>query len=133
MLLVSCILFAPFIRNFEGLFHYLLYVWALLAPPVFVCVLFGLYYPRAHARAAFVTLIVGCKLGLMAFAILKLPMLANFKNSLPVYLQNKLNLGFVNTVICALVMFLVSQFNRPSEVDLTKVKAVRQSRIPTRG
>ena len=70
VLLISCMLIAPFIRRFEGLFHYLLTVWALLAPPVFVCVLFGLYYRLANSRAAFITLLVGVTLGLFAFALL---------------------------------------------------------------
>ena len=126
-LLASCILIAPFIRHFEGLFHYLLYVWALIAPPVFVCVLFGLYYPKAHARAAFVTLIVGCVLGLIAFAVLKFPILDEFKQSLPVYFQNKLNLGFVNTVICAVVMVLMSHLQACTEEDRSRAKTVQQS------
>jgi RsiW-degrading membrane proteinase PrsW (M82 family) len=67
IIMVSCISIAPSIREFKGLFHYLLYVWALLAPPVFVCVLFGLYYRRANARGALTTLIIGCILGVFAF------------------------------------------------------------------
>ena len=127
VLLVSCILIAPFIRHFEGLFNYLLYIWALLAPPVFVCVLFGLYYPRAHARAAFMTLIVGCVLGLLAFAVLKFPILDEFRQSLPVYFQNKLNLGFINTVICAIVMVLMSHLQTGTEEDRSRTKTVQRS------
>ncbi len=127
ILLTGCILIAPFIRYFEGLFHYLLYVWALLAPPVFVCVLFGLYYPRANAKAAFATLVVGCVLGLVAFAVLKLPLLENFKESLPIYFQNKLNIGFINTIICTIVMFLVSHFTAYTQIDQAKAESVRQS------
>ena len=70
VLLMACMCVAPFIRNFEGLFNYLLYVWALLAPPVFVCVLFGLFYRRANATAAFATLVTGCALGLIVTGIL---------------------------------------------------------------
>lgn len=127
VLLVSCIFIAPFIRYFEGLFDYLLYVWALLAPPVFVCVLFGLYYPRANARAAFATLVVGCFLGLAALAVLKFPALGDFRRCLPVYLQNKLNVGFVNTVICAIVMLLTSQFGWQGADEQAKVETVRRS------
>jgi len=127
VLLLVCILVAPAIRHFEGLFNYLLYVWALLAPPVFVCILFGLYDPRAHARAALVTLIVGCILGLVAFAVLKFPLLDTFRQTLPVYLQNKLNWGFINTVICALVMFALSRLRAGTDDDQQRVQAVRQS------
>jgi len=127
VLLLGCILMAPAIRHFEGLFNYLLYVWALLAPPVFVCILFGLYDPRAHARAALVTLIVGCILGLCAFAVLQFPMLAAFRQSLPIYLQNKLNWGFVNTVICTLVMLAASRFGAGTDDDRQRARATRRS------
>jgi len=128
ILLVGCVLMAPFIRYFEGLFNYLLYVWALLAPPVFVCVLFGLYYKRANAKGAFVTLVTGCVLAVVAFIVLKVPVAADFKASLPVYFQNKLNIGFVNTIICTIVMFLVSHFSEHTGVDKQKADYVRQSR-----
>ena len=131
VLIISCMLIAPCIRYFEGLFHYLLYIWALLAPPVFVCVIFGLYYKRANAKAAFTTLIVGCVLGFIAFAVLKFPVLAEFKNSLPIYLQNKLNIGFVITIICTAVMLLVSHFSEHTELD--KQKADYTEKAKTRG
>ena len=128
VIMISCMIIAPFIRGFEGLFHYLLYIWALLAPPVFVCVLFGLYYPRANAKGAFVTLIVGCFLGFIAFAILKFPALEAFRLSLPVYLHNKLNWGCVNTLICTIVMFAVSHYSKYTDEDKAKAAYVRKSR-----
>lgn len=127
MLLAGCMLVAPFIRNFEGLFNYLLYVWALLAPPVVVCVLFGLFYPRANARGAFVTLLTGCLLGAIAFVILKLPIAEELRNSLPVYLTNKLNIGFVNTLVCTVVMLTVSHGTRYTEVDAQKAATIREA------
>ena len=127
VLLIGCIILAPSIRYFEGLFHYLLYVWALLAPPVFVCVVFGLYWRRASANGAFVTLLVGCVLGLVAFAVLKFPFLGAFRKSLPVYLQNKLNIGFINTVICSFVMLVVSRLSERSEANQARAESIRQS------
>ena len=130
-LLVTCVLVAPLIRHFEGLFHYLLYVWALLAPPVFVCFLFGLYYPRANARAALVTLVVGGALGLVAFAILNLPLLKGIRDSLPGYFQNKLNIGFVSAFVCVLVMLFVSHVTEYTDEDRARARLTRQSgRIP---
>jgi len=128
VLILGCMFIAPFIRHWEGLFHYLLNVWALLAPPVFVCVIFGLFYSRANAKGAFMTLVVGCLLGFAAFAILNFPFFENTRNSLPQYLQNKLNVGFVNTVICTAVMFLVSHFSEHTEEDKRKAEHVRLSR-----
>jgi SSS family solute:Na+ symporter len=128
VLILGCMFIAPFIRHWEGLFHYLLNVWALLAPPVFVCVVFGLFYSRANAKGAFTTLVVGCLLGFGAFAVLNFPILENVRSSLPQYLQNKLNVGFVNTVICTVVMFLVSHFSEHTEEDKRKAEYVRRSR-----
>ncbi len=128
VLLVLCILVAPSIRHFEGLFHYLLYIWALLAPPVFVCVIFGLAYKKANAKAAFLTLMVGLFLGMAAFIFLKFPQLQTLRENAHPYLNNKLNLGFVNTIICAIVMLLGCKFFRHTEEDKEKAAYVRQSR-----
>ena len=58
VLLLLCMIIAPFIRNFKGLFDYLLAVWAFLAPGVFVTVLFGLFYKKSTEKAAFWTLVI---------------------------------------------------------------------------
>jgi SSS family solute:Na+ symporter len=127
-LLVLCVFLAPMIRHFSGLFSYLLYVWALLAPPVFVCVIFGLFYERSNAKGAFATLVAGCIMGLVAFVLLKFPAAAEFRDSLPIYFQNKLNWGFINTIICTIVMFAVSHSTEHTEIDKKKAEYVRQSR-----
>ncbi len=127
-LLIFCMFLAPAIKNFGGLFDYLLYVWALLAPPVFVCVLFGLFYPKSNGKAAFATLVVGCVMGMIAFYLLKFPAAEEFKNDLHWYFQNKLNWGFINTIICAIVMYVVSLVTTHTDEDKKKAEYVRQSR-----
>ena len=127
-LLVLCILVAPSIRRFHGLFDYLLYIWALLAPPVFVCVIFGLGYKKANAKAAFLTLMVGLVLGFGAFVFLKFPQLETVRENVHPYLNNKLNLGFINTIICAVVMLLGCRFFAHTQEDKEKAAYVRQSR-----
>ncbi len=79
------------------------------------------------AKGAFATLLVGCVLGLVAFAVLKFPGLEAFRKSLPIYLQNKLNIGFMNTAICALVMLVVSHLSEYTEADQAKAESIRQS------
>ena len=128
VIMTICILIAPQIRHFEHLFDYLVNVWALLAPPVFVCVVFGLFYQRATARAAFATLLTGCVLGAAAFAVLNFPILAGAKSALPLYLQNKLNVGFVITLICAAVILIVSHTSPHGAEDKEKAACVRRSR-----
>jgi len=110
ILLVFCMLIAPFIRNFQGLFNYLLAVWAFLAPGVFVTVLFGLFYKRSTEKAAFWTLSIGVILGLLSFSLLNLPFLSALKSQLPLFFQNNLNLSPWVTIACAINMYLMSKY-----------------------
>lgn len=100
-ILVLCVVCAPLIAHYQGLFTYLVKVWSLLAPPVFVCVVAGIFTRRATNRGAIATLAVGSALGAIAFVVLDRPGLVV---QLPVYFRSALNLGFVITVICACVM-----------------------------
>ena len=100
-ILVVCALAAPGIRQFKGLFAYLVQLWALLAPPVFVCVVAGVFTRGASARGAVAVLATGSTLGAVAFWALANPAA---KAVLPVYLQSPLNCGFVISVVCAVVM-----------------------------
>ena len=122
--MIACMLIAPFIRNFKGLFDYLLAVWAFLAPGVFVTVLFGLFYKRSTEKAAFWTLCIGCVLGLFAFCLLSLPALAGMKNALPLFLQNKLNLSPWITLICAANMYLMSNYGTRTDGDEARSQIV---------
>ena len=128
VLLLTCMIVAPFIRNFEGLFNYLLFVWAFLAPGVFVTVLFGLYYKKASEKAAFATLVLGCLLGFVAFVVLTTPFFADFKDTLPIYLQNKLNVGFVITVICTAVMYVLSNVTAQTSENIEKARRIAESK-----
>lgn len=118
VLLVVCMFIAPYIRGFKGLFNYLLAVWAFLAPGVFVTVLFGLFYKKSTERAAFVTLVTGCVLGFVSFAVLSFPFLSDVKSLLPLHFQNKLNLSPVVTLVCAILMYLLSRYGRQSKRDI---------------
>ncbi len=104
--LVLCAVLAPNIRQFKSVFGYLVQLWSLLAPPVFVCVVAGVFTRRANARGATATLVTGVTLGAITFWILRSPELTT---QLPVYLHSPLNCGFVITLICAAVMALFSR------------------------
>ncbi|MCB1123716.1 MAG: hypothetical protein KJT03_19335, partial [Verrucomicrobiae bacterium] len=127
ILLVTCMVIAPFIRNFKGLFNYLLAIWAFLAPGVFITVLFGLFYKKSTEKAAFTTLIVGFILGGGAFCLLNLPVFSELKNRLPLFYQNKLNLSPVITVICALTMYSISRYGKRTEQDYANTLAMEQA------
>ena len=104
--LVVCICAAPLIGRYQGLFAYLVKVWSLLAPPVFVCVVAGVFTRRAENRGAVATLTVGSLLGLTAFFALDRPEIVA---RLPLYLRNPLNVGFLITIVCAGVMLVFSK------------------------
>ena len=106
-----CAILAPQIRDFKGVFSYLVQVWSLLAPPVFVCVVAGIFTRRASARGATATLATGSVLGVVTFWALRSP---EVSAELPVYLRSALNCGFVITVICAGVMAWFSRGNEGS-------------------
>jgi len=115
-LLVLCSALAPKIRSFPGVFAYLVQVWSLLAPPVFVCVVFGVFTRSASARGANATLVAGTALGAIAFWGIRDPTVST---ALPAYFLNPLNCGFVITIACALVMLGFSRgaSARPSPKD----------------
>lgn len=101
-----CALLAPGIKQFQGVFGYLVQLWSLLAPPVFVCVVAGVFTRRASARGATATLVTGTVLGAVTFWALGAPEIVA---QLPRYLRSALNCGFVITLVCAAVMALFSQ------------------------
>ncbi|MBP7142249.1 MAG: sodium/solute symporter [Opitutaceae bacterium] len=107
--LAGCAVLAPQIRAFRGVFAYLVQFWSLLAPPVFVCVVAGVFTRRASRRGATATLVTGTALGAVTFWVLSVP---SRVEALPLYFQSALNCGFVITAVCAVVMMLFSSGNR---------------------
>lgn len=112
--LVVCVLCAPLIGRYQGLYAYLVKVWSLLAPPVFVCVVAGVFTRRASNAGAVATLATGTVLGVVAFVVLDRPAWVEL---LPVYLRSSLNLCFVITLVCTVVMTAVSLRRRVGSDD----------------
>lgn len=124
-ILIVCTLLAPSIKNFHGVFGYLVRIWSLLAPPVFVCVVFGIFSQRANSRGAVATLTTGAVLGSVAFWMLGRP---DILDTLPVYFRSSLNLGVVITVVCALVMWFLRSANPVPEA--AAIRATNHSDEP---
>jgi SSS family solute:Na+ symporter len=103
--LLLCSLLAPGIRHFHGVFGYLVQLWSLLAPPVFVCVVAGIFTRRASALGAMATLAIGVSLGAVTFWALRSP---GIVAQMPVYLRSPLNCGFVITLLCSAIMAVFS-------------------------
>ena len=104
--LLLCTVIALGIREFKGVFGYLVQLWSLLAPPVFVRVVAGIFSRRATARGAVATLTVGSVLGAVTFWALGRPEVVA---QLPLYLRSALNCGLVIALVCAAVMALFSR------------------------
>lgn len=107
-ILIICTLLAPSIKSFQGVFGYLVRIWSLLAPPVFICVVFGIFSQRATSRGAVATLTTGAVLGVVAFWMLGRP---DILDALPAYFRSSLNIGVVITVVCAVVMWSLRAAN----------------------
>lgn len=125
-ILLLCALLAPGIREFKGVFVYLVQLWSLLAPPVFVCVVAGIFTTTATSRGATATLAVGSALGAVAFWALGA---REVSAALPRYLQSPLNCGFVITVICALVMYMMSRTDPARGLRATEAWRPGQSSV----
>ncbi len=126
VVLVVCVLCAPLIGRYQGLYAYLVKVWSLLAPPVFVCVVAGVFTRRASNAGAVATLATGTVLGAAAFVVLDRP---SWVELLPVYLRSSLNLCFVITLVCTAVMMAVSVSRRVDTDDGRYVRD-RGSAVP---
>lgn len=124
--LLLCAFLAPGIRHFQGVFGYLVQLWSLLAPPVFVCVVAGIFTRRASARGAQATLATGIGLGAITFWALRSP---DVLAQMPVYLQSPLNCGFVIALVCSAIMAMFSlgpvNEQRAAEVARTRGDTAR--------
>ncbi|MCX7012966.1 MAG: sodium/solute symporter [Candidatus Sumerlaeota bacterium] len=130
VLLILSMVWAPFIRHSTLLYSYLIKVWTYTAPPVFVCVLFGLYYKWANAKAALATMFEGAALSIAGVSTLNLKYapFPQWKDHLPVYLKNDLNMSFIITLVCVAIMLIVSHATGATQEDLEKAEAIRRSR-----
>jgi Na+/proline symporter len=139
-LLIFAILWAPFIQKFKGLFNYLMLLWSLLAPPVVVSVLAGLFYKKANSKGAVATIITGIVLGLVGFIMLQRPDIFNgiislfgadgfsVRDDFNWYFLNKFNVSFLITVACTIVMWVVSEKTGQTAEELAQVEAIFEAR-----
>lgn len=104
-LLMMCAFLAPSIREFQGVYVYIVRLGAALGPAVFVCVVAGIFSRRASGRGATATLIAGTLFGVSAYFIQATPEMVE---SLPRYLRSSLNTSLLNTIFCAIVMYFAS-------------------------
>lgn len=129
-ILIICTLLAPSIKSFQGVFGYLVRIWSLLAPPVFICVVFGIFSQRATSRGAVATLSTGAVLGVVAFWMLGRP---DILDALPAYFRSSLNIGVVITVVCAAVMWSLRAANPVPQAAAIRATSQPNTAIMTAG
>ena len=78
-ILVFAVIWAPQIARFETLFQYIQSAVGYTTPPIAVAFLLGIFWRRATATAAFVTIVTGILLGVVMFSIIQLPGLQLFQ------------------------------------------------------
>ncbi|MBO6505503.1 MAG: sodium:solute symporter [Kordiimonadaceae bacterium] len=103
--MMIAVLWAPQIERFSSLFQYLQNVLAYAVPPVVALFLFGIFWPRANARGAIVTIWVGISTAALLFVLNELP-------------GEVLNLHFLYVapilfLVCCLTM-IVASFSAPA-------------------
>ena len=111
----------PFIHLISGqLYIYLQSVQAYISPPIAVCFVLGILWPRLNGAGAISSLLSGFMLGAVRF-ILELMDAAHggsyFSNSLVVWLvkMNFLHYAILMFVICSLVLIVVSFMTAPPD------------------
>jgi solute:Na+ symporter, SSS family len=107
------LLWVPFIHVLSAqLWVYLQSVQAYISPPIAVCFIFGILWPRLNGQGAITSLLVGFVLGAVRFVLEVLDKTAHYQSSAIRGLidMNFLHYSIVMFIACALVLIGVSMF-----------------------
>jgi solute:Na+ symporter, SSS family len=111
VMVILGMLWVPFIKNINPqLFIYLQAVQAYVSPPIAVCFIFGILWPRMNAMGAISSLLTGFGLGAIRFILEVLDKREHFTSGLIRWLldMNFLHYAIFMFVICAAVLIVVS-------------------------
>lgn len=111
ILMVIAAVWAPMIREFDGIWVYLQQMFSIIVPPVVVIFLVGVFYKRGNGDGAFWTLIIGTILGVLLFVLGQYG-LWNFHYTT--------NVGLM-VGVCTILFILISQMTDPpsqEKIDL---------------
>jgi solute:Na+ symporter, SSS family len=110
-MVVLGLLWVPFIHVLSAqLWVYLQSVQAYISPPIAVCFIFGILWPRLNGQGAISSLLVGFVLGAVRFVLEVLDKTAHYRSSAVRALidMNFLHYSIVMFIVCALVLIGVS-------------------------
>jgi SSS family solute:Na+ symporter len=111
VMVILGMLWVPFIKNINPqLFIYLQAVQAYVSPPIAVCFIFGILWPRMNAQGAITSLLAGFGLGAVRFVFEVLDKREHFTSGIVRWLldMNFLHYAIFMFAICAAVLILVS-------------------------
>ncbi len=111
ILVVLGLLWVPFIKLISAqLFIYLQSVQAYISPPIAVCFIFGILWPRLNGQGAISSLLVGFAMGATRFALEVLDKSKRFDAGPIRWLldMNFLHYAILMFVVCAIVLMVVS-------------------------
>ena len=103
--MVVAAVWAPQIINFGGLWGYLQQMYSIFVPPIIVLFTLGIAYKRGNADGAFATLIGGCLIGIVLFALDVVGLWT---------IHFTINVGIV-IALCSLIFVLVSRLTAPPD------------------
>ena len=118
VLVLLGILWVPFIRLISSqLFIYLQAVQAYISPPIAVCFIFGILWPRMNGAGAITSLLTGFVLGTVRFVLEVLDKTRHFEAAAirSVIDLNFLHYAIVMFLVCAAVLVVVSVATPPPD------------------
>src|SRR5262252_3236137 len=118
VLVLLGILWVPFIRLISSqLFIYLQAVQAYISPPIAVCFIFGILWPRMNGAGAIASLLTGFVLGTMRFVLEVLDKSRHFEAAAvrSVIDLNFLHYAIAMFLVCAAVLVVVSVLTPPPD------------------
>ncbi len=111
VLVILACLWAPQIERFSSLWEYLQLVLSFIAPPVAAAFILGLFWKRASASGAFISLMVGAAISIL-FLVLNSNEVENWFTQM-----HFLHRTFYLFVFCGLVNYVVSHFSTPPTAE----------------
>lgn len=115
-LIVFAVIWAPQVQSFPSLWTYLQSIVSFIVPPALAVSLIGLFWKRATAQAAFVTLVVGIPVGILGFLFTQVPSLQVFEVQ---FLYAATFLFLANSLIMVVISLLTPAPEYETVRDLT--------------
>ncbi|MHC4556688.1 MAG: sodium:solute symporter [Planctomycetota bacterium] len=101
--MVAAILWSPFIGHYETIFQGIIDIICYISPPITVVFIFGVFWRRASAKAAFTTLWIGSLMGLVVF-------LLNWFSEYTHWNVPSMMATFYLAALCSAILIIVSLF-----------------------